>query len=79
MTNKRQYSQKLYHTCLDFFLDENQDYMTRDYQSRYYDMIIAVYDVYGTLNERSAKEYRDAEYKADQILNSPVMKVMRDE
>jgi hypothetical protein len=77
MTAKRVYSQKLYHTCLEFLMNENQDYMSRDYQSRYMDMLMEVMSTHGTLNEKLTREYREAENAVNEVMNSPVMKELR--
>ena len=76
MTPKRDYSEKLFHKCLEFFMHPNQDYMTRDYQDRYMDLLMEVMGTYGGLNERTTKEYQDAENRAREIKNCPVLKAL---
>jgi hypothetical protein len=78
MTAKRDYSQKLYLTCLEFFLHDNQDYMTKDYQDRYMEILMLTMSVYGTLNEKLTKEHKDAENMAYEIRNCPVLRLFKE-
>jgi hypothetical protein len=77
MTSKRDYSQKLYLACLEFFLHDNQDYMTKEYQDRYMEILIMTMSVYGSLNERLTKEHQDAENRAYEIKNCPVLRLFK--
>jgi hypothetical protein len=78
MTAKRHYSQKLYLACLEFFLHDNQDYMTKDYQDRYMEILMLTMSIHGTLNERVTKEYNDAENRSYEIRNCPVLRQFKE-